>query len=119
LKKRSLVIYKEHQTLKNGELHDQLSPGNIVCPMLVGDGTCTDVVTNDCTKDFMITVTLPPSDDTPSPPSTPSNSVRVEVNGDKRIGSCREHTFPEGQRNEGRGRHDGSAPAEKVRTDLD
>lgn len=51
LKKRSLLIYKEHQAVERGDLHELLSPGNIVYPMPVGTPTCTDV-TLDATHTF-------------------------------------------------------------------
>jgi len=62
LKKRSLIVYREHQALKNGDLHDLLSPGNIVYPMPVGDPTCTDVTldathTFDCHNDDVVDLT--------------------------------------------------------------
>jgi hypothetical protein len=62
LKKRSLIVYKEHQAVANGDLHDLLSPGNIVYPMPVGDPTCTDVTldathTFDCHNDDVVDLT--------------------------------------------------------------
>ncbi len=62
LKKRSLIVYKEHQALANGDLHELLSPGNIVYPMPVGDPTCTDVTldathTFDCHNDDVVDLT--------------------------------------------------------------
>ncbi len=62
LKKRNLIVYYEHQAIKNGDLHDLLSPGNLVYPMPVGDPTCTDVTldathTFDCHNDDVVDLT--------------------------------------------------------------
>jgi len=62
LKKRSLLVYKEHQAYEAGRLHDILSPGNIVYPMPVNDPTCTDVTldathTFDCHNDDVVDLT--------------------------------------------------------------
>lgn len=62
LKKRSLLVYKEHQAFEAGRLHDILSPGNIVYPMPVNDPTCTDVTldathTFDCRNDDVVDLT--------------------------------------------------------------
>jgi len=62
LRKRSLIVYKEHQAVANGDLHELLSPGNIVYPMPVGDPTCTDVTldathTFDCHTDDVVDLT--------------------------------------------------------------
>jgi hypothetical protein len=62
LKKRSLIVYNEHKAVANGDLHELLSPGNIVYPMPVGDPTCTDVTldathTFDCHNDDVVDLT--------------------------------------------------------------
>lgn len=58
-KKRSLIVYKEHEAYKAGRLHEILSPGNIVYPMPVGNPECTDVTldathTFDCRNDDIV-----------------------------------------------------------------
>lgn len=62
LKKRSLIVYHEHQAIARGELHDLLSPGNIVYPMPYSDPTCMDVTldathTFDCHCDDVVDLT--------------------------------------------------------------
>ena len=61
LKRRSLIVFKEHQALANGDLHEILSPGNIVYPM-PGDPECADVTldathTFDCHCDDVVDLT--------------------------------------------------------------
>ncbi len=50
VKRQRLIVFKEHQALANGDLHEILSPGNLVYPM-PGDPTCADV-TIDATHSF-------------------------------------------------------------------
>jgi hypothetical protein len=59
LTKPSLIVQKEHEAIAKGDLHDLLSPGNIVYPMPVGEPTCTDVTldathTFDCHNDDVV-----------------------------------------------------------------
>ena len=46
----SFIVYKQDQAIKHGDLHEILSPGNLVYPM-PGDPECTDV-TLDATHTF-------------------------------------------------------------------
>ncbi len=61
-RKRSLIVYREHQAYAAGDLPDILSPGNIVYPMPVKDPTCTDVTLDathsfDCRNDDVVDLT--------------------------------------------------------------
>lgn len=47
----SLIVHKEKEAIENGDLHELLSPGNLVYPMPVGNPECTDV-TLDATHTF-------------------------------------------------------------------
>lgn len=61
LKNSSYIVYLEHKAIENGDLHDVLSPGNLVYPM-PGDRNCTDVTldathTFDCHCDDVVDLT--------------------------------------------------------------
>lgn len=60
--KRTLIVHEEFEAYRRGELHEILSPGNIVYPMPVGNPECTDVTldathTFDCRNDDIVDLT--------------------------------------------------------------
>ena len=60
--RRRYIVGKEFEAMANGDLHEILSPGNIVYPMPVGDPECTDVTldathTFDCHCDDIVDLT--------------------------------------------------------------